>query len=60
MKKLLIILVTTLLLNAILLTQEVSKVGTTAAGFLNIDVGARAIGMGSSFTTVVSDISSMY
>ena len=23
--------------------QEVTKVGTTAAGFLNIDVGARAI-----------------
>ena len=40
--------------------QEVSKVGTTAAGFLNIDVGARAVGMGGAFVAVASDVSSMY
>jgi hypothetical protein len=38
----------------------VTKVGTTAAGFLNIDVGARALGMGGSFVSVADDISSMY
>jgi hypothetical protein len=41
-------------------SQEVTKVGTTAAGFLNIDVGARALGMGGSFVSVADDISSMY
>ena len=40
--------------------QEVTKVGTTAAGFLNIDVGARAIGMGGAYVSVADDISSMY
>jgi len=40
--------------------QEVTKVGTTAAGFLNIDVGARAIGMGSAYVAVASDVTSMF
>ncbi len=40
--------------------DQVTKVGTTAAGFLNIDVGARAIGMGSAFVSVADDATSMY
>lgn len=40
--------------------EQVTKVGTTAAGFLNIDVGARAIGMGSSFVSVADDATAMY
>jgi len=40
--------------------QEVSKVGTTVASFLRIDVGSRAVGMGGAFTAVANDISAMY
>jgi hypothetical protein len=60
MKKLIILLLVVLLLTAFLQAQKITKVGTTAAGFLNIDIGARAIGMGSSYTTAVSDVSAMY
>lgn len=40
--------------------QTVTKVGTTAAKFLSIPVGARAIGMGGAFAGVTSDASAMY
>ena len=49
-----------LLFTLPLSAKEVSKVGTTAAGFLNIDLGARAVGMGSAYASVASDVSSMY
>jgi hypothetical protein len=39
---------------------NVSKVGTTAATFLEIPVGARAIGMGRAFVSTANDISSLY
>ncbi|MCC6477412.1 PorV/PorQ family protein [bacterium] len=38
----------------------VSKVGTTAAPFLNIAVGARALGMGGAFTAMADDASALY
>ena len=37
-----------------------SKVGTAAAQFLKIGVGARAMGMGGSFTAIANDVSSIY
>ena len=40
--------------------KEVSKAGTTAAGFLNVDVGARAIGMGGAFVAMADDATAMY
>src|SRR5438445_6968526 len=40
--------------------QEVTKVGTTAAKFLSIPVGARAVGMGGAFVAVADDASSLY
>ncbi|MFZ5519022.1 MAG: PorV/PorQ family protein [Candidatus Zhuqueibacterota bacterium] len=40
--------------------SQVTKVGTTAAGFLNIDVGARAIGMGSAYVSSADDATAMY
>lgn len=40
--------------------QKVSKVGTTAAEFLQIGVGARATGMGAAFVAVSDDASSLY
>jgi hypothetical protein len=38
----------------------VSKVGTTAAKFLSIDVGPRATAMGSAYVSVANDVSAMY
>lgn len=42
------------------LDRSTSKVGTTAAQFLKIGAGARAIGMGGSYTAVSNDIYSVY
>jgi hypothetical protein len=41
-------------------SNDVSKTGTTAASFLQIDVGARAIGMGGAFTATANDVSAIY
>ncbi|NQT24131.1 PorV/PorQ family protein [candidate division KSB1 bacterium] len=49
-----------LLLSMPTFSQKVSKVGTTAAGFLSIDVGARAVAMGSAFVTISDDAAGMY
>ncbi len=38
----------------------VNKVGTTAAQFLKIGVGSRAIGMGGAFVAVSNDVTSLY
>jgi len=43
-----------------LYADEVSRTGTTAAGFLSIDVGARAVGMGSAFASIANDATAMY
>lgn len=42
------------------LFRSTAKVGTTAAQFLKIGVGARALGMGGAQTAVTGDISSIY
>jgi hypothetical protein len=49
-----------MLLSVPLFAQKTSKAGTTAASFLNIDVGARGIGMGSAFVTVSDDPTAVY
>jgi hypothetical protein len=52
-----------MMLCALLVGQEVlsqSKVGTTAAQFLGISVGARAIGMGDAFVASRGDVSTLY
>jgi hypothetical protein len=55
-----------LLLGVILLTLVCggafaqSKVGTTAAPFLNIAVGARALGMGGAFTATADDATALH
>ncbi len=41
-------------------TRSTSKVGTTAAQFLKIPVGARAIGMGTAQVAVAGDISAIF
>lgn len=40
--------------------QGVSKVGTTAAAFLEIPVGARALGMGNAYVASALDVSGIY
>jgi len=40
--------------------KDVSKVGTTAAPFLSIEVGARAIGMGGAFVAIANDATALY
>lgn len=54
-----------LLIIALLFTQNsyaqnVSKSGTTAANFLEIGVGANAVGMGGAFVSVANDASALY
>lgn len=60
MKKLFMLISGLLLMNPLLLTADVSKVGTTAVGFLNIDVGARAVGMGGAYVAVADGATSMF
>ncbi len=49
-----------LIVLSLLAQEQVTKVGTTAAGFLNIDVGALAIGMGSAYVALANDATAMY
>jgi len=41
-------------------SQNLTKTGTTAAPFLKIGVGSRAIGMGGAFTATADDITAIY
>lgn len=61
MKKNIIICVLTLFFipNQIY-SQDVTKVGTTTAAFLGIDIGARAVAMGGSFVAIADDITAVY
>jgi hypothetical protein len=60
MKRLLATGMVLLLATVPLFGQKVTKSGTTAAAFLEIDAGARGFGMGSAFVSVADDISSIY
>ncbi|MFC1568974.1 PorV/PorQ family protein [bacterium] len=60
MKKTIIIALILMLATFPMHSQKISKTGTTAAGFLNIDVGARAVAMGSAFVTVSDDPTAIY
>ncbi|NOZ03862.1 MAG: PorV/PorQ family protein [FCB group bacterium] len=42
------------------LIRHVSKVGTTAASFLEVGVGARALAMGEAFVAVANDVTALY
>ena len=59
MKKLLT-LILLVLLQTINYGGGFSKVGTTAAQFLKIGVGARAMGLGGSYTALANDVTSLY
>ena len=49
-----------LMLCPVFLYAGFPKVGTTAAPFLKIGVGARAVALGGNFTAVANDVSAMY
>jgi hypothetical protein len=49
-----------ILLSPALLFAGFPKVGTTAAPFLKIGVGARAVSLGGNFTAISNDVSAMY
>ncbi len=60
MKKLFFLVLICSLLVTVSSAQNVTKVGTTAAPFLNVGQGARAIAMGSAYVSMVDDATSMY
>jgi hypothetical protein len=41
-------------------SKDVSKTGTTVASFLEIPVGAKAVGMGGAFVSISDDVSALY
>lgn len=59
MKKLIILLIF-IAFQAAGFAGDFSKVGTAAAQFLKIGVGARAMGLGGSFTALANDVSTLY
>jgi len=59
MKKLIILLII-ITIQAASFAGDFSKVGTAAAQFLKIGVGARAMGLGGSFTALANDVSTLY
>lgn len=60
MKKILIITLLVFIMTTWAFAQNVSKVGTTAAPFLNVGIGARAIGMGGAFVSLANDASALF
>ncbi len=59
-KKLLIFIIIMGISVPYTLFPQVTKTGTTAAKFLSIDIGPRAISMGGAFTSVANDASAIY
>ncbi len=59
-KYILLLLVILMVLNPQTYAVGVTKTGTTAAGFLVIDVGPRATGMGSAYVSIAKDATAMY
>ena len=60
MKYLINISFSLLTLTSMSFSQTVSKTGTTAAQFLKIGVGARALAMGGAYAATSNDASALY
>ena len=60
MKKMTGVLLLLIFTLSLLQAQSVTKTGTTAAPFLNVGVGARAIGMGGAFVSLADDASALF
>lgn len=59
-KKMFAIILVILVLTQVTFAQNVSKVGTTAAKFLGIPVGARATAMGTAFVSIANDATATF
>ncbi len=55
-----VVLIMILIAAQPVLAQGVSKVGTTAASFLEIGIGPRAVSMGGAYVGLADDVSSLY
>jgi len=61
MRKLRIVTILIILFSTGLFSKDrLTNVGTTAASFLEVGVGSRAIGMGGAFVGIANDVSSLY
>jgi len=60
LKRILLIVIILTVWNSFSLSQGVSKIGTTAAPFLQIGAGSRATALGEAYTGVSQDASTMY
>jgi hypothetical protein len=60
LRYILIIFCSTLLITTQIQAQLVSKVGTTAAPFLKVGAGARALGMGEAYVSLAEDVTALY
>ncbi len=60
MKKLIFTLALIVIFATLAFAQNVSKVGTTAAPFLNVGIGARAVGMGGAYVSLANDALAMF
>jgi len=60
MKRNRLIVIIFLVATVQMFSQDISKAGITAAQFLKIGVGPRAMGMGAAFTATASDLSAIY
>ncbi len=61
MRKFILFLLALLLISySQTIAQGITKKGTTAAAFLGIDVGPKAIAMGGAFVSVANDVTAMY
>lgn len=55
-----ILIIVLLVVTALPVTAQISKVGTSGAQFLKIGVGARAAGMGFAFSALANDATALY
>ena len=49
-----------LFISSTIVSQTVSKTGTTAAQFLKIGIGARALALGGAYSAIADDASALY
>ena len=54
------IILACLFISSTIVGQTVSKVGTTAAQFLKIGIGARALALGGAYSAIADDASALY
>lgn len=59
MKKVILIIMILVFAQAVFGQGEVNKVGTTAANFLKLEVGARAVSLAGAYTAVANDVTAL-